>query len=279
MTHKIIIIYHKDCPDGFGGGWAAWKKFGHKAEYIGAKHGDPIAKNLAGRNVYIIDFSYSKLVIEKVLRDARSLAMIDHHVSARDVVKSVPDHLYAINRSGAALAWQYFHPRKKIPKLLLHIEDVDLWKFKLPKTKEIICMLESQPYNFKVWDKIARDLENTKAAAKYIRAGKAILDYKMSLVAEFVSKADKAVFSGYKALVVNAGVFNSEIGNELIKLGAQVGIVYSEQGGRRKVSLRSGNNNVDVSKMAQKFGGGGHRRAAGFSIPMHQKASWKIIES
>ena len=33
----------------------------------------------------------------------------------------------------------------------------------------------------------------------------------------------------------------------------------------RKVSLRSTDGSVDVSQIARKMGGGGHRRAAGFS--------------
>jgi bifunctional oligoribonuclease and PAP phosphatase NrnA len=40
------------------------------------------------------------------------------------------------------------------------------------------------------------------------------------------------------------------------------------QAGRKdhfKVSLRSSNNGVDVSKIAQAFGGGGHKKAAAYS--------------
>ena len=41
-------------------------------------------------------------------------------------------------------------------------------------------------------------------------------------------------------------------------------------GGRaaRKVSLRSTDGRVDVSAIARKHGGGGHRRAAGFSTDL-----------
>jgi len=31
---EIVIIYHADCPDGFGAAYAAWKKFGDKASYL-----------------------------------------------------------------------------------------------------------------------------------------------------------------------------------------------------------------------------------------------------
>jgi phosphoesterase RecJ-like protein len=38
--------------------------------------------------------------------------------------------------------------------------------------------------------------------------------------------------------------------------------------GRRKVSLRATDGQVDVSAIARKFGGGGHRQAAGFTTPL-----------
>ena len=40
MAHdNISVLYHADCPDGFGGAYAAWKKFGDTAEYIPVKYG------------------------------------------------------------------------------------------------------------------------------------------------------------------------------------------------------------------------------------------------
>src|SRR3989344_3757446 len=41
---KIAVLYHGGCPDGFGGAYAAWKKFGNMAEYIPLKHGKPAPK-------------------------------------------------------------------------------------------------------------------------------------------------------------------------------------------------------------------------------------------
>ena len=47
--------------------------------------------------------------------------------------------------------------------------------------------------------------------------------------------------------------------------------MYFETKDKRIYSLRSqGENGVDVSMIASKFGGGGHRNAAGFSIEKPQ---------
>ena len=54
--------------------------------------------------------------------------------------------------------------------------------------------------------------------------------------------------------------------------GAAVAVVVRDQGpgtkGARKVSLRSTDGRVDVSSIAREQGGGGHRRAAGFSTDL-----------
>jgi phosphoesterase RecJ-like protein len=54
--------------------------------------------------------------------------------------------------------------------------------------------------------------------------------------------------------------------------GAKVAALIRDQGARgrsaRKVSLRSSGGDVDVSEIARKHGGGGHKRAAGFSTDL-----------
>jgi bifunctional oligoribonuclease and PAP phosphatase NrnA len=45
-------------------------------------------------------------------------------------------------------------------------------------------------------------------------------------------------------------------------------VLSGERRGQRKVSLRATDEDVDVSLIARLQGGGGHRRAAGFSTPL-----------
>jgi phosphoesterase RecJ-like protein len=45
-------------------------------------------------------------------------------------------------------------------------------------------------------------------------------------------------------------------------------LISGERSGQRKVSLRATDDDVDVSVIARQQGGGGHRRAAGFSTPL-----------
>lgn len=62
--------------------------------------------------------------------------------------------------------------------------------------------------------------------------------------------------------------------------GMRFSLVLSEKEGTVKGSLRTLRNDVDVSKMAEKFSGGGHKKAAGFALPgkLKTEVRWKIVE-
>lgn len=274
---KIIVIYHGECWDGFGGAYAAWKKFGNEAEYFGMKHNDPLPKGLRGKEVYIVDFSFNEPIMKKILKENKKVFALDHHISAEKTTKMAHEYVYALNHSGAVLAWSHFFPKRKVPALLQHIEDTDIWKFTVPNTREIMSFMELADYDFKIWDKIARDLENPKKKKEYIAKGALLLFYAKKIIDRLVLKAAPVKFAGYKTLAVNSPILQSEIGHALTKKLPPIGIVWSEKEGGIRVSLRS-NGKVDVSKIAVKYGGGGHKAAAGFSLPVDKKFPWKRLK-
>lgn len=63
--------------------------------------------------------------------------------------------------------------------------------------------------------------------------------------------------------------------------GMRFSLILSERGGTVKGSLRTLRDDVDVAKMAGKFSGGGHRKAAGFSLPgtLKPEVRWKVVPS
>ena len=273
----IVILYHKDCFDGFGGAWAAYKKFGKKADYFGIEHQAQPLK-LKNKEIYFVDFCYQKKeIMEKLLKENKKVVVIDHHISQKETIKISSEYVYSLERSGSVLAWKYFHPQKPIPKLLRHIEDIDLWKFKIAGTKELMMALDARDFNFSVWDKIAKDFENSKKRRKYFEVGKILTKYRQKLINKIASRADKAEIYNHSALIANSPVFQSEIGNALVEKGAALGIIWSQRNGKRYFSLRS-NGKVDVSKIAKKYGGGGHKAAAGFSMDIKKPLPWKTIK-
>ena len=57
------ILYHKNCEDGFGAAWVAWKALGDQAEYIPVQHSEMPPELPDRSRVTIIDFSYPRDVI------------------------------------------------------------------------------------------------------------------------------------------------------------------------------------------------------------------------
>ena len=204
----------------------------------------------------------------------RRVTALDHHISSEKIVKMTSDHVYDVAHSGAILSWNYFHAGKRPPRLLRHVEDQDLWRFKVPHTKEIGALLELQPYDFKAWNAFARRLESAKGIAMCIAEGKLLLTYKNDIVRALADEAEEVRFCGVKAWVVNSPVFSSEVGGALVVRHKAVAIIWRYEHGDIRVSLRS-DGKVNVAGLAERFGGGGHRGASGFSFPASHPLPWK----
>lgn len=277
---NIAVFYHEDCLDGFGAAWAAWKKLGNKAEYIGIspKPFTESLKKAENKIVYFLDAAPDDPKTIRILKERnKEIIIIDHHITRKNILSLYSKSLFSLNHSGAVLSWQYFHPGKSTPELLSRIEDNDLWKFKMNSSKEIFSSLQIYPFNFQFWNKLSSDFENTKKRKKYIEEGKAIIKFTQNSIESLVPKASKVKFEGYIALAVNSSVMGSEIANYIVeKKGFPIGIIWSQVGKKIRVQLRS-RPSIDVSRLAVKYGGGGHKNAAGFILDAGKPFPWKII--
>ncbi|MEK7138584.1 MAG: DHHA1 domain-containing protein [Patescibacteria group bacterium] len=275
-TKDIVVLYHNDCTDGFGAAWAAWKKFGSKADYIGIEPGTKPIDGLKNKEVYMVDLIYPSQYLGKLIKDNKKVIAIDHHVSNQEAFSLVSDGIFDLDYSGAVLSWNYFHPGKTVPKFFKYIEDMDLWRFKLTKTKEFISYIDMINFDFLEWDKIYKGTETASKLKEYIKIGSLLLKYQDKIIERIISNHAQLVnFCGHKVYAVNSPVFNSQIGNELCKKLPPVGIVWVQYGGGGVgVSLRS-DGTVDVSKLAARFGGGGHKKAAGFHLKDCNNLPWK----
>lgn len=272
----IIIIYHADCPDGFGGAWAAHKKFGTQAEYIGVHHDQPPPEGLDNKEIYMVDFAYPVEIMKDLISRNKRVTAIDHHVTREEAVKLTEKYSYAVGNSGSVLAWKYFHKDKPVPLLLQYVEDGDLWRFILPDAIPITTYIDSFDYDFSVWDKLVRDVENDKTRKEFVEKGTFVVNYQGELIKRIVEEGSKMVeFKGYKVLAVNIPhEFASRIGAILYGKKPPMAIMWYEGKDGVHVSLRS-DGSVDVAKIAEKYGGGGHKAAAGFSLPSIKSFPWK----
>lgn len=269
---KTIILYHSDCTDGFSGAWAAWKKFGSRANYIPIKHQVPPPDGLTGKTIYLIDIVYPPEVMQTLTQENR-VVVIDHHKTAKESVAVAHDALYDLSHSGAVLAWHYFHAGKRVPRLLLYVEEGDLWNFKLPGTREILASTEPFPKNFRMWSKLEKEIGTAVGRARHRAHGKVIRAYQESQIQDIARTAEKGTFHGHRVMVVNTPVLDSEVAHALLSKEFPVAIVWRRVSGLLRVSLRS-LPSVDVSALATLHGGGGHPRAAGFRMPVTEKFPW-----
>ena len=280
-----LIIYHDNCADGFGAAWAAYKKFGADgAEYLPMNYNDKRVElegdklkfpvDLTGRNVYILDFSFSPKIIEAMLHLTATLTWIDHHKTAFESFNldaTNPWHfiaagigLHAIldpNKSGCVLAWEHFHPGENIPGLLKYIEDRDLWRWLYPDTRNIATGLRSKPFSFEWFDFANENLSDV------VKKGKAMNELFDQQLADITKKHIPTLIEGQLGRSVNCTPqFASEAGNILAKESGTFGMTWMiNSKGMANVSLRSVGD-YDVSAIAKAFSGGGHRNAAGFEV-------------
>ena len=268
---EYIVLYHANCPDGFGSAWSFWNKYGDAAEYIAVRHGGP-PPDVSGKSVFIVDFSYPRDVLLSMNEEASSLVVIDHHISAQKELSDLEFCNFDMNHSGAYLSWAYLFGDKNVPNLILYIEDRDLWKWELKYSKEILSAVDSYDKTFENWDTLNEWLENglSDSFQQLLYRGEGILKYKDTLIESLLKNSYVKNIAGFKVPIVNSPFFQSEMGSILSK-GEKFAAAYYYDGDGYCFSLRSDENGEDVSKIAKAFGGGGHKRASGFKSFLRNK--------
>ena len=290
MIQKPLVIYHgPGCLDGMAAAWAAYQHFGDNAEYIVGRYQSDEPIDFADRDVFMVDFSYKRqFLLENILPFANNVFMIDHHKTAIEELWDVPASIDSfhmcnsrIENSGAFLALEWFGGKDaRIPKVLQHIQDRDLWQFKMEHTKEITAALfakEELDYisigkymtdGHQMYQKLlAEGRTLCKAHDKEVNVLMKIA--RRTVMLHYGQFDPEGNYDGEDCIVidlVNAPPkYSSDIGN-LIAQENQFGGTYYDTATHREFSLRS-IGDFDVSAIAKSFGGGGHKNAAGFKVP------------
>lgn len=291
-----IVIYHDKCMDGFTAAWAVWKRFGDAPEYLPCNYGMPPPPVLDGKHVLIVDFSFPRHLLDDMVNNggAASVVILDHHktaqadlepfqfhesspgaLGAEDVPRMVRDlaelgrppiiALFDMERSGAGMAWDFCHSGWRLSMLVNLVEDRDLWRFEFGEASKLLHLaLISGPATFARWDDADADIDS------FVSKGQAIAAYRDQLVDEIAQRAVCVVVDGQYGIGVDCPYgLASDVGHRLLDdwpdAAFAAAIVRGEQ--TTTYSLRSRDDRADVSAIAKKFSGGGHRNAAGFKVP------------
>lgn len=290
--NNVLCIYHGNCADGFASAWVVRKALGGGVEFFAGTYQDP-PPDCDGRDVLMVDFSYKRPVIEEMAQTARSIVILDHHKSAAEdlapfavelcgsaqfVWRDVPGVLrdmqelgqppvlafFDMERSGAGICWDTFFPDQPRPELIDHIEDRDLWRFRLDGTREIQASVFSYPYDFGVWDELFEE-----GTLRLYREGVAIERKHHKDVAELVAALKRRMnIGGYDVPVANLPYTLTSDAGHLMAQGEPFAACYWDTPDGRVFNLRSTDDGLDVSEIAKQYGGGGHRNAAGFRLPL-----------
>lgn len=265
---KKLCIYHGNCADGFGSAWVVRKALGDEVEFHSGIYGQE-PPDVTDRDVIIVDFSYKRSVLESMRDNAKSILILDHHKTAKEDIEgfeSIPrcrvETVFDMERSGAKVTWDYFFPYSPAPTLLLHIQDRDLWKFKMDGTREIQASVFSYPYDFDVWDKLMDG-----DPKELIAQGSAIERKHFKDIQELLSVVTRQMnIGGHIVPVANLPyTLVSDAANKLAE-NAPFAACYWDTPKGRVFGLRSKEMGLDVSEIAKKYGGGGHKNASGFTV-------------
>jgi len=145
------------------------------------------------------------------------------------------------------------------------------------KTFEITSSLLSAGANL---PKIARHTLQEKSISVLKLWGRVLTrlkkNYNLGILTTVVTQNDLKEFNAKLEDLEGLTNFLNSVAN------VKATLVISEGRGEIKGSLRTLMNKVDVAKLAAAFGGGGHKKAAGFSIPGKLKKDgqdWTIVQS
>lgn len=288
-----LVIYHGNCLDGFTAAWTIRRAI-PKADFYPGIYNEP-PPEVEGRVVILVDFSYPSNIIYEMAKTAKRILIFDHHKSAiEDIRTNLATFIYQFNkyetwkdydrlhcipsigvlfdieRSGAGIAWDFFFPDAQRPELIDIVEDQDLWRFRFKSTRYMMAYIASHDYTWENWDMINNMLDEQPTSV--IERGVAMLQSTQKNIIKLLEATKFMIhIQGYEVPCANVPyMWGSEAG-EILCNDFPFSATYYETGTHRVYSLRSNKETgIDVSEIAKKFGGGGHKNASGFRIKIEQ---------
>lgn len=276
-----IIVFHYPCQDGLASAYVVTLALKQnnltKPELYPIAHGISLDLNrFIEKRVLFCDYAPSLEILNQIEFVAKSIVVLDHHVTSRDALTSKPYAIFDMSMSGVGITWDYFFPSKPLPLFLSMIQDRDLWKWEVKGSKAFtssfftVCSTIN-PYDFDQLFKLFDELyANPDKIDYYIGIGELLIASTNCKVQAIATQALKkiGIYRDKRVCLVNCTAdYISELGN-VISSDPNVDFAvlwrHNNVSGEYHVSLRSCDK-VNVSDIAKSFGGGGHSNAAGFS--------------
>lgn len=272
----MLCIYHIADHDGKGSA-AIVKSVYPETKLMGLNHDMEIPYDEINKHdkIIVCDFSLP-LDFMFQLSQTRDFTWIDHHVSVIDKYEKIMAEgnrkpIKGIRRVGTAalmLTWEYFYPDRPLPLgiKLLGLNDVfDLRDKRVRPFEYAMQALGVNRPTDKIWSELIND---TLDVSEMVEKGKAILLYIRNRNYRLVrSEAFESEYQGLKCICANIPQGYSEFYDSLdnVKDYDMMVNFFMNKKNCWNLSFYTAKDNVDVSKVAAQFGGGGHAKAAGAS--------------
>ena len=285
-------FYHADADGRCAGFWVAKSVAIHDdleygVEFIEINYGIPFPFDTICKDeqIYIVDFSISPEEMKLLLDITKDVTWIDHHKTAIDKYANFEYNIRGIRYDGVAgcmLTYAYLYhmtiygegdigPYEKwmadeAPMFTKMVADWDVWKFDFGEdTRNFITAFNS--YDFEPtsdqWKMFAG--HNNMCGLRereLIKEGIIMNKQRDGWAKGYMNLGFAVDFEGYYIFAVNLGRCNSEYFKSLPEGKYDAFMPFAFDGDKYIVSMYS--KIIDVSKIAVKYGGGGHKAASGF---------------
>lgn len=270
-THPLV-----PCLDGLFAAYAARLAM-PTATLQPAMYGEPPSLKLVqGDTVYLLDLAYPAPVLEGWADAGGSVIVLDHHKQAMQDLQYLSDRItstFDMKRSGAVIAWQYFHPDRPVPELFRYVQDRDIWTKELPGCDRVHLALldETDEQSLsecleRIHALIEQFIDQPNVVMTNLLTAGAILEAEINTEIQYALR-----HHGTRVVMGNVVPYfrctkkiqrwaYSDIGHALAKQYPDAPFAVVQTGGGW--ALRS-EGDRDVAVIAKMLGGGGHKHAAG----------------
>ncbi len=273
-------FYHSADLDGHCSG-AIVKYFNPECELIGINHGDKFQWDKINDNeiIYMVDFSLQPFTEMIKLSKKCKLIWIDHHISAiKESVKfNIEGFINGLRIDGVGaclLTWVFcssFSNKKqsdgnnlKTPSSVRLLSEYDVWNHTNPNTLPFqfgMRMENTNPLNISFWNNIFNN-----DIKEIIKKGKIILQYEKQQNKLYISNCSfETKLDGFKCIAINKMLTNSKMFDSIWdNKKYDIMLTFGFRKNKWTVSLYTDKKDIDVSIIAKKYNGGGHKQAGGF---------------
>lgn len=278
VKNKITCLYHSSDLDGKCSAAIVYLAEQKNVELVGVVHDAPIPwDKISGYPVVMVDFSYYYMDMYEIQSKARAFTWIDHHKTAIDECRFHNFQAIGIQEVGRAaceLAWEFYYSGRPVPVAvtLLGRYDVRDEHNQIYGWEEMILPFQMGMRNQhheptdQIWRELLFSDDALKIVPQLISEGRGILQYQRQENAKYVvAFSFETYLQEFRAIACNKGLTNSMLFDSVYDPAKHdLMITFCHTRKCWNVSLYSTKPEIDCGLIAKRFGGGGHKGAAGF---------------